>query len=45
MKVVSLYCPNCGAPTQVTIAGKCDYCGSIITTGEHDWVLSGLRRK
>lgn len=38
-------CPNCGAPTQVTIAGKCDYCGSIITTGEHDWVLSGLRRK
>lgn len=37
-------CPNCGAPTQVTMAGKCDYCGSIITTGEHDWVLSGLRR-
>lgn len=37
-------CPNCGAPTQVTIAGKCDYCGSIITTGEHDWVLSGLTR-
>lgn len=37
-------CPNCGAPTQVTMAGKCDYCGSIITTGEHDWVLSGLTR-
>lgn len=35
-------CPNCGAPTQVTSAGQCEYCGSIITTGEHDWVLSNL---
>ena len=23
-------------------SGKCEYCGSIITTGEHDWVLSNL---
>ena len=37
-------CPNCGAPTQITSAGKCEYCGSIITTGEHDWVLSNLER-
>ncbi len=35
-------CPNCGAPTKITSSGKCEYCGSIITTGEHDWVLSGL---
>lgn len=35
-------CPNCGAPTNITSAGKCEYCGSIITTGEHDWVLSNL---
>ena len=35
-------CPHCGAPTQVTSAGKCEYCGFIITTGEHDWVLSDL---
>lgn len=35
-------CPNCGAPTQITSAGQCEYCGSIITTGEHDWVLSDL---
>ncbi len=35
-------CPNCGAPTQITSAGKCEYCGSVITTGEHDWVLSNL---
>ena len=37
-------CPNCGAPTTITSSGKCPYCGSVITTGEHDWVLSDLTR-
>ncbi len=37
-------CPNCGAPTEITSSGKCPYCGSIITTEEHDWVLSNLER-
>lgn len=36
-------CPCCGAPTKITSAGKCDYCGSVITTGEHDWVLTDIR--
>lgn len=35
-------CPNCGAPTKITSAGKCEYCGSIITTGANTWVLSAL---
>ncbi|MDR1667853.1 MAG: 39S ribosomal protein L45 [Bacteroidales bacterium] len=35
-------CPHCGAPVQITSAGKCEYCDFIITTGEHDWVLSNL---
>lgn len=35
-------CPNCGAPTEITSAGQCPYCGSIVTTGEHDWVLTDL---
>lgn len=37
-------CPNCGAPTQITSAGKCEYCGSVITTGEYNWCLSDLKR-
>lgn len=37
-------CPNCGAPTQITSAGKCEYCGSVITTGEYNWVLSSLQK-
>lgn len=41
-KVETTNCPNCGAPTQITSAGKCEYCGSVITIGANDWVLSGL---
>ena len=37
-------CPNCGAPTQITSSGKCEYCGSVITTGEFNWVLSNLEK-
>ena len=37
-------CPNCGAPTQITSAGKCNYCGSVITTGEYNWVLSSIEK-
>ncbi|MCI8290663.1 MAG: TIM44-like domain-containing protein [Clostridia bacterium] len=37
-------CPNCGAPTQITSSGKCEYCGSVITTGEYNWVLSDLTK-
>ncbi len=32
-------CPNCGAPTDITSSGQCQYCDSVITTGKFDWVL------
>ena len=44
-KINTTNCPNCGAPTQITSAGKCEYCGSVITTGEYSWVLSNLERE
>lgn len=37
-------CPNCGAPTEITSSGKCEYCGSVVTTGEYSWVLSDLTK-
>ena len=45
IEVNTTNCPNCGAPTQITSAGKCEYCGSVITTGEYNWVLSNLERE
>jgi hypothetical protein len=35
-------CPNCGAPVDVNAAGQCSYCGTVITSGHHDWVLCNL---
>lgn len=37
-------CPNCGAPTKITSAGECEYCGSIVTTGEFSWALANLEK-
>jgi len=33
-------CPNCGAPFEMTSSAKCEYCDSVITTGQYSWVLS-----
>ncbi|MFC2156167.1 TIM44-like domain-containing protein [Acidobacteriota bacterium] len=33
-------CPNCGNDLKIGMTGKCEYCGSKITTGEFSWVLS-----
>lgn len=34
-------CPNCSAPIEnIGQAGKCEYCGSKISTGDFSWVLS-----
>lgn len=34
------HCPNCGAPLELSASDTCEYCGSVITSGEHTWVLS-----
>lgn len=38
----TVQCPNCGAPVDVSETGECAYCGTIITNGEHDWVLCNM---
>ncbi|MBO5142684.1 MAG: Tim44 domain-containing protein [Clostridia bacterium] len=43
-KLKTTNCPNCGAPTTVTSSGKCDFCGTVITIGSHDWVLGDMER-
>jgi Tim44-like domain len=37
-------CPSCGAPLEVTMAGACKHCGSHVTRGEFDWVLSKIEQ-
>lgn len=37
-------CGYCGAPLQVTMGGSCEHCGSHLTRGEFDWVLSKIEQ-
>jgi len=40
--VSSSHCPNCGAPEQASDANACEYCGTVLNTGSHDWVLEQI---
>ena len=35
-------CPSCGANININQSGKCEYCGTVISTTEYDWVLSKI---
>ena len=35
-------CPNCGANISINQAGRCEYCDSIVTRGDFDWVVSEM---
>ena len=38
-------CPACGAPLdRINQAGVCEYCQSVITKGDFDWVLSNIEQ-
>jgi predicted lipid-binding transport protein (Tim44 family) len=37
-------CPGCGAPLKVSMAGNCEYCNALITSGDFDWVLSRIEQ-
>lgn len=40
--VQSSACPHCGAPVETASAGRCEFCGSVVKTGEFNWVLSDM---
>lgn len=33
-------CPNCGASISINASGECEYCDSIVSNGDFDWVLT-----
>lgn len=35
-------CPNCGASLAMNAAAKCESCGSLVRSGEYDWVLAEI---
>lgn len=37
-------CGHCGAELKINAAGACEYCGSALTSGDFDWVLSKIEQ-
>ena len=37
-------CSNCGAPLKINREGECEFCGTLLVTGEYDWVLEDVVR-
>jgi hypothetical protein len=40
--VASSHCPGCGAPESSLASHACEFCGEVLNTGSHDWVLSDI---
>ena len=40
--LVEGFCPNCGAPIELSDTGKCENCDSVLTSGDYDWVLAEI---
>ncbi|MBD3277591.1 MAG: hypothetical protein GF388_04760 [Candidatus Aegiribacteria sp.] len=40
--LVEGFCPNCGAPIELSDTGKCENCDSVLTSGQYDWVLAEI---
>jgi len=38
----SAHCPGCGAPVSTELADACQYCGTVLNDGSHDWVLDAV---
>ncbi len=42
-RVDDKHCPNCGAPIDLNRSAVCEYCGSVCTSGDYDWVVSDIK--
>ena len=38
-----VFCPSCGAPVDINASARCEYCGSVLQSGEHDWAICQIR--
>lgn len=42
--VKSIPCPNCGAPMDAVVAGRCSYCGKSSMVTDSPWKISAVRK-
>lgn len=38
-----VFCPSCGAPVDINASARCEYCGSVLQSSEHDWAICSIK--
>ena len=38
-----VFCPSCGAPLDINASARCEYCGSVIESSDHDWAICSIK--
>ena len=41
-EITTITCPHCGAPVNINQSAKCEYCGSVLTIDQYDFVLNRI---
>ena len=39
----AFHCPNCAAPMNINQSARCPYCQAVVSKGDYDWVISGIK--
>lgn len=39
----TIHCASCGAPMDINQSAKCEYCGTVMTTSDYDWIISSIK--
>jgi len=39
----TITCPHCGAPVDINASARCEYCDSVLTVDNEDWVISTIK--
>lgn len=42
-ETVAINCKNCGAPMNINHSARCEYCGTVMTKTDYDWVISSIK--
>ena len=39
----AMKCPSCGAPMDLNHSARCEFCDTVVTASDYDWVLSAIK--
>lgn len=41
--LTKISCPSCGAPLDINVSARCEYCDSVINLESHNWAIASIK--